>query len=282
MNRSILLAIVTSCFLLGACTATWHALVGTDVRQGVSSSLVEYLYPNNQIPPDYHKTIPNLTLPLRVGLAFVPAYSNNAAVLTESNKHMLLEKVKAEFANRDFISEIVVIPDTYLRAGRGFRTIEQVARLHGVDVMALVSYDQMAYVDDTRLSILYWTVIGAYTVKGSKNDIQTFVDTAIFDVKTNKLLFRAPGINNIAAKSTLIDSAEHLRKAREDSFALAMSDMTGNLSTELDRFKEDIKANETVIITHHQGYGGGGAFGLPTILLLVTGLFARQWRHRHS
>ncbi|MBV1928136.1 MAG: rhombotarget lipoprotein [Gammaproteobacteria bacterium] len=279
MKRVILLATVMSCFLLASCTALWHDFFGTNVRKGVSSSLVNYLYPEGEIPPDYDQTVPNLNIPLRVGLAFVPAPSSNIAGLTGANKNLLLEKVKQTFSDRDFISQIVVIPDTYLRSGRGFRTVEQVARLHGVDVMALVSYDQVAYVDDNKLSILYWTVVGAYAVKGSKNDIQTFVDTAIFDVKTNKLLFRAPGINHLEAKSTLINSAEYLRKARANGFSLAMSDMTDNLNKELEQFKERIKTDRSVTVTHREGYGGGGAFDLTMILLLITCLFAKRLHH---
>lgn len=60
----------------------------------------------------------------------------------------------------------------------------QVARLYGVDVMALVSYDQVIHTDDTKASLLYWTIIGAYIIKGSQFDTATFVDTAVFDINT--------------------------------------------------------------------------------------------------
>ena len=149
--------------------------------------------------------------------------------------------------------------------------MDQVARLYGLDVMALVSYDQVTHVDDTKASILYWTVVGAYFVKGSKNDVQTFVDTAIFDVKTHKLLFRAPGVNKIEATSTLVNSVEEMRKARELSFTLAMADMTQNLDRELDAFKERIKKDNCVVITHREGYtGGGGSFDAYTIALFAA------------
>ncbi|UCC14674.1 MAG: rhombotarget lipoprotein, partial [Gammaproteobacteria bacterium] len=44
----------------------------TDSRTGVSSSLVDYLYPRGEIPPPPDDTVPQLNLPVRVGLAFVP------------------------------------------------------------------------------------------------------------------------------------------------------------------------------------------------------------------
>jgi len=265
------LILITSLFTT-SCTNYWFQLIGNNVRQGVSSSLVDYLYPNGEIPPEYDENIPNLHLPLRVGLAFVPANTNNVEGLSEANKNALLNKAKESFANKEFIKEIIVIPDTYLRSGRGFKTVDQVARLYHLDVMALVSYDQVVHVDDTKSSILYWTIVGAYFVKGSKNDVQTFVDTAIFDIKSHKLLFRAPGINRIEATSTLVNSTEEMRKVRENSFSLAMADMTNNLNEELEGFKERIKEDRSVVVTYQPGYGGGGAFG-PQVIILLIGLF---------
>ncbi|MEJ2689000.1 MAG: rhombotarget lipoprotein, partial [Deltaproteobacteria bacterium] len=267
-----LFIIILTSFFLTSCTNYFLDLTGGNVRQGVSSSLVDYLYPNGEIPPQFEEKIPNLHLPLRVGLAFVPAYSNNIEGLSEANKNSLLEKVKKAFSNRKFIKEITIVPDTYLRSGRGFQTVEQIARLYHLDVMALVSYDQVAHADDTKSSILYWTIVGAYFVKGSKNDVQTFVDTAIFDVKSNKLLFRAPGINRIEATSTLVSSSEEMRKARENSFSLAMSDMTKNLNAELEKFKKRIKEDKSATVTYRPGYGGGGAFG-PHMIIMLTVFF---------
>ena len=270
-NKRIVLLLLALCSVLTAsCTNLWHELAGSDVRTGVSSSLVDYLYPEGEIPPTNNESTPNLKLPLRVGLAFVPSYSNNVEGLSEANKNLLLEKVKKSFLTREYIQEITVIPDTYLRSGRGFKTVDQVSRLYGIDVIALVSYDQVAHVDDTKSSILYWTVVGSYFVKGSKNDVQTFVDTVVFDIKTHKLLFRAPGINKIEGTSTLINSPEQIRKSREESFSLAMSDMTGNLSNELEVFKERIKKDKSVTVTHSDGYGGGGGIGFMSILLMLS------------
>jgi rhombotail lipoprotein len=276
-KRVMLLVMALLSVLTASCTSLWHDMLGSNVRQGVSSSLVDYLYPEGEVPPVNDQDIPNLQLPLRVGLAFVPSYSNNVEGLSEANKNLLLEKVKLSFSEREYIKEITIIPDTYLRSGKGFKTVDQVSRLYGVDVIALVSYDQVSHVDDTKSSILYWTVVGAYFVKGSKNDVQTFVDTVIFDVKTHKLLFRAPGINKIEGTSTLVNSTEKMRKSREESFSLAMSDMTNNLSRELEVFKERIKTDKSVAVTHRDGYGGGGSFGFVSILLMLGFVFIKWY-----
>lgn len=268
------LIVCTAALLLASCTNLWlNFSQNGGTRQGVSSSLVDFLYPKGEVPPAYSEQIPTLDLPLRVGLAYVPGGPGASAVLSEASRISLLEKVKAGFEDQPYIKEIMVIPDTYMRSKRGFESVDQIARLYGLDVMALVSYDQVVQVDDTKASILYWTIVGAYFIKGSKNDVQTFVDTAIFDVKTHKLLLRAPGVNSQQSTTTLVNSPEETRKAREQSFALAMADMTVNLEKELDRFKARIERDKSVLVSHKTEYRGGGGALDPWSLLLLGGLW---------
>jgi rhombotail lipoprotein len=268
---------------LSACAG----LFGQSERQGVSSSLVDYLYPQGDVPPKQEAQIPNLQLPLAVGLAFVPSQSGGSKVLSEAQRIELLNDVKAAFTGRDFIKEITVIPDAYMRAGRGFDSLEQTARLYGLDVMALVSYDQVAHSSERTSSFLYWTIVGAYVVKGNKNDVQTFVDTAVFDVATKKLLFRAPGVSESKSTSTLVNLEHDVRASQQKGFELAMADMTVNLDKELGVFKERIRTDGSVRVTHATGYSGGGGgggaadpllLGLLGLLLLFTLPSARHAR----
>lgn len=277
-------AIVCAALLLAGCTTLWQDYFeGRNARKGVSSSLVDYLYPDGRVPPKHDQTVPHLEVPLHVGLAFVPAGSNNTPGLTEASKAGLLEQVRQRFADRDFISQITIIPDTYLRSSKGFEGVDQIARLYGLDVMALVSYDQVASSDDNRASIFYWTIVGAYLIKGSDTDVQTFVDTAIFDVNTHKLLFRAPGVHHAERSTTLVGSGKQLREAREQSFAAAMADMTGNLETELDSFRERIKQDKSVTVSYSDRYrGGGGAFDPVTLALLFAALAVMYLRRRRK
>ena len=257
--------------LIVGCTSLW----GASGRQGVSSSLVDYLYPQGEVPPRQEGVVPNLKLPLNVGLAFVPARNNSDQVLTEAYRIDLLNRVKTAFTGRDFIREIIVIPDAYMRSGSGFAALEQTARLYDLDVIALVSYDQVAHSDETRASFLYWTIVGAYMIKGNKNEVQTFVDTAVFDVPTRKLLFRAPGVNTLNSSSTLVDVERDTRKAREGSFEKAMADMTVSLDKELASFKERIKSDGSVRVSRAGGDQGGGGAADPAglaLLLLLAGL----------
>lgn len=272
------LSLLLATLLVTACAG----LFGSGSRQGVSSSLVDYLYPAGEVPPKQEGAIPHLQLPLAVGLAFVPSQSGNTQVLSEAQRMKLLNDVKASFTGRDYIREIAVIPDAYLRSGRGFTTLEQTARLYGLDVMALVSYDQVAHSDERSSSLLYWTIVGAYVIKGNKNDVQTFVDTAVFDVATRKLLFRAPGVNEVKSTSTLVDVERDVRAAQQKGFELAMADMTVNLDKELSVFRERIKTDGSVRVTRAGGSEGGGGvagagfFALLLMLMLVSRRWARQ------
>lgn len=273
------LGLLFTAILVSACAG----LFGSGGRQGVSSSLVDYLYPSGEVPPRQEGAIPHLELPLAVGLAFVPSQSGGNQVLSEAERMQLLNDVKKTFEGRDFIAEIAVIPDAYMRSSRGFDSLEQTARLYGLDVIALVSYDQVAHSDERTSSFLYWTIVGAYMVKGNKNDVQTFVDTAVFDVATRKLLFRAPGINEFKSTSTFVNVERDVRVSQQKGFALAMADMTVNLDKELAVFKERIRTDGSVRVTRvANSSGGGGAADLGFLALLVglLTLTARAQRHK--
>ena len=263
------LFVVSVALLIAACAG----LFGSSTREGVSSSLVDYLYPDGEKPPTGQAVnVPNLELPLKVGLAFVPS-QNRGGALSEAGRVQLLDKVKAAFSGRDYIEAIEVIPEAYLRTGQGFTALQQTARLYDLDVMALVSYDQVANTSERTSSFLYWTIVGAYVVKGNKNDVQTFVDTAVFDVTTRKLLFRAPGVSENKSSSTLVNLDRDLRLAQQKGFETAMADMTVNLDKELALFKERIKTDGSVKVTRSSGYvssGGGGSTDPVVLLALLT------------
>ena len=141
--------------------------------------------------------------------------------------------------------------------------------MYDVDVMALVSYDQISFSAERDSALLYWTVVGAMVVKGNSNEVQTMIDTAVFDAETAKLLFRAPGTDSDRSNATLMDVGKDMRKLRSASFVAAADDMIINLDEELDSFKRDVESGERAQV---EWRGGGGSFGLGFIVLL--GLFA--------
>jgi rhombotail lipoprotein len=249
--------------LLLACLTGCSSMFSTRT----SSSLVDFLYPAGEKTAAVAPALPHLELPLRVGIAFVPTTRAGPEDLSDVRKEELLKKTREAFLDRDFISAIEVIPSTYMRPGGGFEAIEQVARLYGLDVVALVSYDQVAVSDDTKASILYWTIVGAYLIPASRHDVHTLVDTAVFDVATRTLLFRAPGTSTLKETSTLVDSPRELRESRDTSFAAAMADMTGNLAKELDVFKGRVQQEGVATVAQRDG---AGALDLSLLGLLLT------------
>lgn len=278
MHYVKLIATILVMLLIAGCSSLWN--FGGETRSGVSSSLVDYLYPAGEVPPDTQDTIPYLKLPLRVGIAFVPGQSGRGAI-SEATKMQLLETVKAQFTDRDYIEHIEVIPDTYLRSSKGINGMQQVARLYGVDVMALVSYDQVAVSEDNPASFLYWTIVGSYVIKATSNEVQTFVDTAVLDVSTARLLFRAPGLNKTSDRSTLIESGEIVRKAKDSSFSAAMDAMTQNLTIELDQFQERVQKDPQVARTEWKSGSGGGALGFWFLLAFTSLSACKARRARH-
>ena len=149
--------------------------------------------------------------------------------------------------------------------------MQQVARLYGVDVMALVSYDQVAVSEENPSGLLYWTIVGSYFIKATSNEVQTFVDTAVFDINTARLLFRAPGADTMTDRSTLVEAGETVRKARDASFGAAMQQMSENLAAELDQFEDRVKSDSTVASTSwREGHGGGGSFSIWALLAMLA------------
>ena len=128
-----------------------------------------------------------------MGLAFLPSAEARTPDLDEAHKDALLERIKQRFASRKFVAEIVVVPDYYLSGQRGFAGLDGIKRLYGLDVVALVSFDQQTHLDQNEWSLAYMTIVGAYVVKGSRHDVATLVDLAVVDPVTHQLVMRAGG-----------------------------------------------------------------------------------------
>jgi rhombotail lipoprotein len=243
-----------------ACNASTHS----------SSSLVEFLYPDGSVPHG-EDAIPQLRLPLRVGLSFLPSHGD-APTLDAAERENLLERIRQRFSSRKFVSGITLIPDYYLKDRTGFAGLEGVQRLYGVDVMALVSYDQVTHEDGNRRSLGYLTIVGAYVLHGNRHDVSTLVDLAVVDPSTRALLLRAGGIDVRQGDSTLIDERRDARRAAAEGFDAATNQLIEHFDGELTRFESDVRAgraNVRIVTTNDSGPGGGGAFGWFGLLVLL-------------
>lgn len=253
-------------------TACSTLIMNQSSNRSVSSSLVDFLYPNQKRNTKHTPETPTLRLPVNVGVAFIPSNHWRGNPLHSKNQIQLLNKVKTEFEKYDYINRIEVIPSTYLRGGKGFITLEQVSRLYDVEVMALVSYDQVNQSFENNAALLYWTVVGMYLIPGNENNVQTFVDTAVFDIKSKKMLFRAPGISSLAQRSSAVRVDDVMAEKSLEGFNLAFNEMIQNLDSELGAFKQRVKEQKTVNIERKKGYAGGSTDIISLLLLFVLTL----------
>jgi len=259
--------VFVSLLVLSACSSL---LSLNSNKNTVSSSLIDFLYPEESSRTEHSAEIPTLTLPVKVGLAFVPSKNWSQNGISRSSQVELLEQVKQSFLQYDYIDKIEIIPSDYLKGGEGFTTLEQVSRLYDVDVMALVSYDQVTQSLEKKGALLYWTIVGMYLIPANDNSVQTFVDTAVFDVKSKKMLFRAPGINKLSESSTAIKIDAVLAEKSMESYTLAVADMSKNLDVELANFKTRVKEDKVAKVERREGYGGGSVMCFTLLLLALT------------
>ncbi len=242
-----------------------------------STSVVDFLYPEGTSQA-LERNIPQLRLPLTVGVAFVPEnYFASNQTLTPLKQEQILREVAQRFENQPFIEQIEMIPSAYLRPKGGFANLQQLKRLYHIDVIALISYDQMQFTDQTKASIAYWTLVGAYLIKGEQNDTHTLMDTAVFDIDSQQLLFRAPGSHQLKSSATPIDLEHELRQNSAASFDHAATQMVDNLELALQRFKDEVKNKPEKVqlqYKHSASYGAGTIDGI--LMMLLVG-FALCW-----
>lgn len=255
-----------------------------------ATSVVDYLYPDDE--PVVTPSIPVLKLPLRVGIAFVPGRTTSGRLarpmvvgqgtafgLTESRKQALMQEVVAHFKRYEFVKSIEVIPSAYLSAKGGFANLDQLRTLYGIDVIALLSYDQVQFTDEGVLSLTYWTLVGAYIVPASKNATHTMLDAVVYDITSRKMLFRAPGISNIEGRAAYANLSEELRSDSQKGFDEAAKQMVVNLDEQLQLFREKVKASpEEYKVVRRPGYTGGGGALDPLVLAVLAGFGVSRFR----
>lgn len=257
------------------------------------SGLMEYLYPKRKDAPAPNPSGARLHLPLRLGIVFVPSQYGSwrvANLIPAAGEKPLLDIVKGTFKDKPWVKDIKVIPSSYLTPSGGFDNLDQVSRLYGVDVVALVSVDQIQYTDPKWYSFAYLSIIGAYVLPGDANDTRTLIDAAVFDVPTRTFLLRAPGQSLVKGSSTLVDRERRLREASSKGLELAMQELAKNLVAEVDTFKAEVAAGDRkdVDVIDRQGQslratggrGFGGAAGWEAVAALALAAGAALNRRR--
>lgn len=223
------------------------------VRHNKSTSLVEYLYPDGNIPKNQER--PVLNLPLRVGLAFIPE-QNQRNTISAASKLELLNEVKSTFAQLKYVASIEIIPETYLRNNSNPNHFQQLAQLYQLDVMALVSYDQIVNRKENILALTYLTIVGTYIFPGSHFDVNTLLDLAVIDVNTKRLLFRAAGTHASKGAAAEAYTAHKYDQHQNKHFKVAMQEMTDNLVLEVAEFEQRLKEKrpDDIFVQSKKGY----------------------------
>jgi rhombotail lipoprotein len=247
-----------------------------------ATSVMKFLYPHNTERVESTAT-PVLSLPLRVGIAFVPLEQSTTergfgglpasdATVNEAQKIALMKEVSKHFERYPFVKSIEFIPSAYLTPGGSFANLEQLRTMFGVDVIALLSYDQVQFTDENLFSLSYWTIVGIYTIQGERNDTHTMLDAVVYDIPSRKMLFRAPGISHIKGGATPVDLSKKLREDSQKGFTMAASDLTTNLDFQLNEFKDRIrKSPDEIKVVAKPGYAGAAAME-PWEVVLLCGL----------
>ena len=276
---------------------------GCATSRRYSSSVVQYLYPDQNAPIQAPE-VPQLSVPLKVGIAFVPngaeekqSYSpasqygaaplfgaaTLAATLTEKDKMLLMQNVSDHFKKYEFVKSIDLIPSAYLRPKGSFANLDQIRTMHGVDVIVLLSYDQTQFVDEGISSISYWTMVGAYIVKGEKNDTHTMLDAAVFHISSRKMLFRAPGISHIKNAATPVNLSEQARVDSIAGFQEASKDLITHLDEQLELFRARLKESpDEFKVIYKPGYTGGGSLDVSFVVMAFVLLACHQWYSRRE
>lgn len=249
MRRLVGVLLLAACAVLAAC-----ASVEPSTKQRQVASVLTFLFPGSEQPPPPSEQVAVLNVPFRIGVAFVPDNADATFRLSETDRLKLAGQVRDAFAGYPFIREIEAVPSMYLEPGGGFANLDRVASLLRLDVIALISYDQVQHSGASGWSFLYWTGIGAYVIEGDQYDVLTAVETTVFDIRSRRLLMRAAGTSTVKGSATMVGFSEKARAARTQSFDTAITQMIGNLHGEVKTFRERAPIDPMIKLVLPPGY----------------------------
>jgi rhombotail lipoprotein len=209
-----------------------------------TGSLYSYLNTNTAVTVE-SPAAPQMPLPLKVGVAFVPAEYSSGAVgttsipgemLTGDDKLSLMQQIVGQLKPCSFVKSVEIVPTTFMAANGGFDNLDHIRNTFGVDAVLLLAYDQSQYSDEGAMALSYWTIVGAYFVKGERNETKTVMEAAFFDIGSHRLLFRPTGTSVVKGSATPVNLSEQLRLDSKRGFQEAMTNLISGLKMDLDQF----------------------------------------------
>jgi rhombotail lipoprotein len=259
MRRSLVLTFS----VLAAVALCGCASLEKSNRQRQTASMLSFLYPGANEPTPAAEQVAEIRVPFRIGVAFVPDSSSAEFRLAEADRLRLAGEVRDAFARYPFVREIQAVPSMYLEPGGGFANLDRIGELLKLDVIALVSYDQVQNAGANGFSFLYWTGIGAYVIQGDQYDVLTVVDTAVLDIHSHRLLMRAGGLSSTRGSATWIGFSESARNGRRQGFVDATRDMISKLHVEVQAFRERAPRDPTIHLITPPGYNPNSGAAAP-------------------
>ena len=216
-----------------------------------SSSAVDYLFPEGA-PASAPRDV-TLRLPVRVGIAFAPGgksshyddlaqLSAEVSALSEVERQRILEQVAAAVTRLDDVHTAQTIPSQYLHVGGSFDEIDQIAQTFGIDLLVLLSYDQLQFSHTNNWSLAYMTIFGAWFVEGEDNQTQTFIEAMVYDIPSRTLLFRATGSSQLGGSATPLDTLPELQRDAAKGLAKSTEELLLNLGRALTAFEQQISS----------------------------------------
>ncbi len=263
---------ISTIMILAGCLSGCALLVGPGhdqtTRQQVTQSALRYLYPDANALDMAQGSVTHLQLPLRVGIAYIPAGHDGAPSF--ATQEQTLDLLAAHLDTQDFVDRAVVLPPGALTQSGGFEELERLSFLHRVDTMMLLSYEQQAFTEDTALSVLDFTVVGAFVVPGHRNEVQTRLTATTVHIPSQRYLFSANARHALEQQATLVHTPTQIRAGQADGLEHAARSLIPALDAALIDFKADLERDATLQVA-------GGSFGLP---MLALGLLLLRSRFR--
>ena len=243
---------------------------GCSTSTNYRSSVVDFSYSDRK---ETVKTpqVPILSLPLRVGIAFLPetiqSQNNSGSTslpsssgLSEKDKRSLMQDMGEHFKKQEFVKSIVRIPSAYVPTMGSLDSLDRLKRKFGVDVLVLISFDQRQQVDSGFSAISYLTVIGAFIVPGQKTYTHTILSAVCYHIPSGKMIFSASGSSDIRSRSTPFNMAAQAKEDSTKGFYEANKNLTPSLDKQMDLLKAMIcqPEGDFQIVCEH-GYKGVGS-----------------------
>ena len=270
------------CLALSGCAWLCHDL-GSARSAQTSTPLVDFLYTDGKVPEQDAQ--PELHLPIRVAVSFLPSDQGPRSFQPGAiDREKVLSALREHFRSLPYVSEIVIVPDYYLHSGKGdgLMQIEQLSRLYHFDLFALVSYDQIQNSYQNDRSLAYWTIVGAYFVRGDRHETHTLLDVAVIDPKTRALVMRAGGTSALKGNVTAVDAERHADAQSTRGFELATGQLIANFSRELTDFEQRVRDGTAPVRVVRQGARNGGSGALDPLLLILLAACAASIATRAS